>query len=270
MSMQSISIWLIALATISIVLLSIEVGYRLGKNIQRRTNLEKESPVAVISGAILGLLAFMLAFTFGILYNRFDARKELVRSEANAIGTAWLRADFMSEPDRGKSVQLLKEYTSLRLEAARAADIATVQKVLVTSEKIQRKLWDLAVVNSRKDMNSDVAALYIESLNEVINLHGLRMARAYQAKTPIGLWISLYTLLLFSMFSIGFQTAIAGSSRTLATVILAISFTVVFVLIASLDQLKNGFFKVSQQPLVNVQLFMAGDTQSEVEIIEEP
>jgi hypothetical protein len=270
MSIQSIPIWVISLATIFIVLLAIEIGYRLGKVIQHYTNLEKESPVSVISGAILGLLAFMLAFTFGILYNRYDARKELVRSEANAIGTTWLRTDFMSEPDRDISKKLLKDYVDLRVTVAKAADFAGIQKVLISSGIMQRQLWDLAVVNARKDMNSDVAALYVESLNEVINIHGLRMARGFQAKTSSGLWIALYTLLFFSMLSIGFQTAIAGSSRTLATGILAISFTVVFVLIASLDQPRNGFFKVSQQPLINVQLFMAGHAEFEIDILEEP
>ena len=51
-------------------------------------------------GAVLGLAAFMLAFAFGAVSSRFDARKELVRDDANAIRTAWARADFLPEADR--------------------------------------------------------------------------------------------------------------------------------------------------------------------------
>jgi len=58
--------------------------------------------VSVVSSLILGLLAFILAFTFGMLSDRYDAQKSLVREEANQIGTVWLRTDFIPEPDRLK------------------------------------------------------------------------------------------------------------------------------------------------------------------------
>lgn len=194
----------------------------------------------------------------GILYNRFDARKDLVRAEANAIGTAWLRADFMPEPDRQTSRKLLKEYIDLRIAVGIAPEDHKLQEGLRSSSVIQDKLWAMAVSNARRDMNSDVAALYIESLNEVIDVHGLRLARSVQAKTPGGLWMALYALLFFSMTAIGYQTAIAGSRRSWSALILAISFTIVFVLVAALDQPRSEFFKVPQQPLVNVQLSMSG------------
>jgi Protein of unknown function (DUF4239) len=253
MNIQDTPIVTIVFATITIILLSIEVGYRFGTFIGKRSQMEKESPVSVISGAILGLLAFMLAFTFGILYNRYDARKDLVRTEANAISTTWLRAEFMSEPDRQLSRKLLKDYVDLRIAFVQSPDVNKMQSALDSSSALQQRLWDLAVTNARKDMNSDVAALYVESLNEVLDIHGLRLARGYQAKTPEGLWIALYILLMFSMLSIGYQTAISGSRRTWSSMILAISFTIVFVLVAALDQPTNGFFEVSQQPLINVQ-----------------
>ena len=72
----------------SSVVIAIEAGYRLGHAAHRRSEDEKESPVSAIPAAILGLLAFMLAFTFGIVSDRYDARKALVREEANAIRTA--------------------------------------------------------------------------------------------------------------------------------------------------------------------------------------
>lgn len=62
-----IPFWVIGPATIAVVLVSIEAGYRIGMFIARKKPMEKESPVAVISGSILGLLSCLLAFTFGIL-----------------------------------------------------------------------------------------------------------------------------------------------------------------------------------------------------------
>ena len=49
----------------------------------------------MIAGAILALATFMLAFTFGIVADRYDTKKGLVREDANAIRTAWQRSDFL-------------------------------------------------------------------------------------------------------------------------------------------------------------------------------
>jgi hypothetical protein len=258
MIFQDMPLWLIVVATIFAVVLSIELGYRLGNNLNKRIEVEKESPVSVISGAILGLLAFMLAFVFGILYNRFEARKGLVREESLAISKVWLRSDFMSEPDRGKSVKLLKEYLDTRVSSLQSGDKARIILALKESDRIQAELWDMAVVNARKDMNSDVAALYIEALNEMMDIHDMRVIRGLQAKTPLGLWLGLYAILFLGMFSIGYQTAIVQSRRSLATLLLALSFTIMFILITTLDRPLEGFFKVPQQPLLNLQAKMAG------------
>ena len=52
--------------TIVIVMVSMEAGYRAGRIAHHHSRLEKESPVSAIEGSVLALLAFILAFTFGI------------------------------------------------------------------------------------------------------------------------------------------------------------------------------------------------------------
>jgi hypothetical protein len=257
MYLPNIPLWLLSIAIVLIVLISIEAGFRLGIVIHRRLKSEKESPVSVISSAILGLLAFMLTFTFGIVYSRFETRKELVREEANTIGRVWLRSDFMSEPDHSKTVSLLSGYLDLRLAAARSQNLDQLMKTTSAAGIVQDRLWILAVANARKDMNSDVAALYIESLNELIDLHSKRLAIGADDRLPVLIWMALYTLLLLGMVSIGYLAAITNSNRTLATFILALSFSIVFVLITALDRPLTGLFRVSQQPLTNMKILMS-------------
>ena len=108
--MDAIPIGIFFVATTLLVVIAIEVGYLVGRRAHRSSEEEKESPVSAIAGAILGLLAFMLAFTFGMVASRYDARKALVRDEANAIRTAWLRSDFLTEPNRGAAAGLLRDY----------------------------------------------------------------------------------------------------------------------------------------------------------------
>ena len=252
MNIDFIPVWLLFVGTIVLVILSIEVGFRLGNVALRRSPEEKESPVSAMAGAVLGLTAFVLAFTFGIVSDRYDSRKELVREEANAIRTAALRSDFLPEQDRAQAMAHFKEYLDLRLELAQSGNIDNVPHVLSETKRIQDQLWLMAVVNARKDMNSDVAALYIDSLNQVIDIHALRVAVGVQARVPIGIWIVLYSLTILGMMGVGYQTGIAGSKRSMARPILALSFSLVFMLIASLDRPGSRIMTVTQQPLIDL------------------
>ena len=254
MSMDAIPLWALFAGTILVVMISIEAGYRLGQIAHRWSEDEKESPTSAVAGAVLGLVAFMLVFTFSIVSDRYDARKGLVRDEANAIRTAYLRSDFLPEPDRREAKGLLKQYLNARLAFAQAGNIEPqrVNELLPHAARIQGRLWDMAVANARKDMNSDVAALYIESLNEVNEVHALRVAVGLQARIPIGIWSVLYGLTILGMMGIGYHTGIAGSKRSMATLILALSFALVIAMIASLDR-PGGFIKVTQQPLIDLQ-----------------
>jgi hypothetical protein len=254
--MDALPIGAVFAATILVVVFAIEGGYRLGRAARRRSEDEKESPVSAIAATILALLAFIMAFTFGIVSDRYDARKTLVREEANAIRTAWSRSDFLPEPDRGEAVGLLRNYVGRLLAAVQSNDLAQVRAAVVESERIQRRLWEMAVVNARKDMNSDVAALYIESLNELSNIHASRVNVGLQARMPAGIWLALYALLVLAMLAVGYQTAIADSRRSWIMLMLALSFSLVITLIAALDRPQSGYVPVSQQPLEDVRALL--------------
>lgn len=264
MTFDAIPTWLFFLGTILVVISSTEIGYRLGLRSHRRSQDEKESPVSAIVGSVLGLTAFMLAFTFGIVSERYDARKALVREEANSIGTTYLRSDFLAEPDRTEARGLLREYLDNRLafvQSLRTGHMtgAEITKGLATADKISKRLWAIAVANSRKDMNSDIGALYVDSLNGMIDLHATRVAVALQARIPVGIWIALLSLTFFGMVAVGYQMGIAGSKRSLAQPILAISFSVVITLIASLDRPASAYVTVSQQPMIALRNSMVAD-----------
>jgi hypothetical protein len=254
MSIDAFPIWAIFVATIVVVMGAIELGYRLGHAMHRRSEDEKESPVSAIAGSILGLAAFMLAFTFGIVSERYAAKRALVRDDAIAIRTAWQRSDFLPETDRSEASALLRHYVDARVKFAEAAnfDPEHIKNVRSETQRVQDRLWNMAVANARKDMNSDVAALYIDSLNEVNGIHAARVAVGIYARIPVEIWLALYSITILGMVSLGYQTGIAGSRRSMAWPILALSFALVFALIASLDRPDSGIMKVPQQPLIDL------------------
>lgn len=257
MNLDSVPIWVFFVGTILFVMAFIEVGYRMGMRAHLKSKAEKESPISGVSGAVLGLSAFMLAFTFAIVSERYDVRKALVREDAAAIRTAYERADFVPEPDRTEVKQLLRRYVDARLAYADPnAEGRGITPLLADTDRTQRRLWQIAVANAARDMNSDVAALYIESLNEMETVHAARLAIGVRTRVPVGIWVVLYALTCLGMISMGYHAGIAGSRRSKATWIVAFAFGMVIALIASLDR-PTVFVKVSQQPLTDVKAFMS-------------
>lgn len=269
--MDAIPIWILLAGTIILVMAAVEGGHHLGRRMRRRADEEKVTPVSSILASTLGLLAFMLAFTFGIVTNRYDSRKALVRTEANMIRTVWLRSDFLPEPDRSEAAALVRAYLAERLRVFQVRDLASADKAIADSNRIQHRLWELVAANVRKDLDSPVATLYVDPVNQMFDLQALRVVVALEARVPTTIWVALYTLILLSMTLVGYQTAIAESARrSLAPLILALSFSVVIALIVSLDRPFSQFIKVSQQPLEDVRAWMEAGAVSEAGPVTRP
>ena len=97
---------------LAVILAASEIGHRFG----RRTAARGGNDVATLEGAVLGLLALMIAFTFSMALSRFEARRDAVLNEANAIGSTALRARLLPEPQRTELLKLLREYVTIRLD----------------------------------------------------------------------------------------------------------------------------------------------------------
>ena len=119
--LDNVPLWLILPLTIGFSLLAVELGYRVATYRRQQSAQEKEAPVSGMVGATLALLALMLAFSFSLAGSRFEDRRQVVLSESNAIGTAYLRAAMLPEPMRTESRNLLRQYTDARLEASTLA-----------------------------------------------------------------------------------------------------------------------------------------------------
>lgn len=140
-------LWTLLPITITIALVSVELGFRVALYRKQRSTDEPEAPAAGMVGVALGLLAFMLAFTFGLAGTRFEARRQLVQTEANAISTTYLRADLLPEPMHTDAQSLLREYVDARL-AGTSSD--KLLESISKSEEVQRRLWSQAVLALQK------------------------------------------------------------------------------------------------------------------------
>lgn len=242
-------IWAVFVATVAAVLLGIEGGFRLGRYRRRRSELEDKPPVGEMVAATLALLAFMLAFTFGLAASRFDVRRGLVIEEANAIGTTYLRAALLSEPHRTGVRTLLREYVDVRLEAV---EPGRLKQSISRSEELHARLWAHAVEAGEKNPGSIVVGLFIGSLNELIDLHTKRLALGPRNRIPGVIWATLYFMAMIGTSVMGYHAGLAGSGRTLAILSLVLAFSAVMTLVADLDRPQEGLLRVSQQAMAGL------------------
>lgn len=230
--------------------LAMEGGYRLGQWRRTRDSGEKEQPVSAMVASILGLVALVLGFTFSLAASRFDARRMAVLEEANAIGTTYLRAKFLPEPEQRETARMLHAYVDVRLELLQKGHTA---KVLAESEALHEKLWNQATSAAAKDSHSITTGLFVQSLNEVIDLHAKRVLVGLRSRIPLVLWAGLFGLAMLGMAAVGYQAALSATRRSPAMAALILSFTVVLLLIADLDRGQEGLLRVSQQAMTDLQ-----------------
>lgn len=253
MLLDSIPVWLLIGVVACGVLLSIEIGYRVGRYRAASPKHEVEAPVGTIVGAILGLLAFILAFTFGMAANQFEARREMVVEEANAIGTAYLRANLLPDDQSTKVQQLITQYVDVRLEIVERRN---VEEALAKSDGLHRQLWREVETASRLQPGSVPVGLFTEAVNSVIDEHAKRIQVGLRNRLPPLLWIVLLMLTFLAMAGVGYQGGLIKSIRSPATFVLIVSFSIIIGLIADLDTPQDGALVVSQEALVKLREFM--------------
>jgi hypothetical protein len=231
-----------------VVLVAAEIGFRIGTWLQRREPDSGKAPVAgTVVGGMLGLMAFLLAFSIGIVINQHNGRKAMVVTEANAVGTAYLRAGFLGEPDRTLSRDLLREYVEVRLAAA-ADPEALLESAMTRSEEIHGELWSIVEEQVRQGQESDVMALFVESINEVIDVHSLRLA-AVDLRLPRLLGVVTYAATLLSFLLVGVANSADGKRDPLAILLFALAYVAVLIILVDLDRPQQGLITVSQTAL---------------------
>jgi hypothetical protein len=239
-------LWLVFVIFVGMALLCVEGGFRLGKRRRDRNAHEPQGAVGTMVAATLGLLAFLLTFTFNIAASRFDDRRTAVLDEANAIGTTYLRADFLSQPGKDRVRKLLREYVSVRLRP-----VDQIDKILADSNTIQTELWAEASAASQESP-TPICALFINSLNEVIDMHSKRVAVGLYARVPQIVWACLLAVTITSMTGVGYSCGLAGSRSWLATLVLLTAFGLVIILVADLDRPREGMIRTPQQPMIDL------------------
>jgi hypothetical protein len=223
-----------------------EGGFRLGVWWQAREPGEQEGPTDMLVGSLLGLMAFVLAITLGLATDRYDARRGLVVAEANAITTAYQRADYLPAAEAARLKTLLRAYVPVRI----VTDPAAVPANLAASAALARQMWAIVVAAAQAGDNSDLIASLGESLNELVAVSEQRVVAGVYTRVP-------RTIMALSLAMVGYSAGIKGRRSVLSATVLILTLGVVTILVVDLDRPQEGLLKVSQQALLDAQRFVS-------------
>ncbi len=237
-------------AFVIFTLLCYEGGFRFGRWYQERTPGEQEGPTGMLVGSILALLAFLLAVTMGMASDRFDARRAVVLNEANSIGTTYLRAGYLPEPASSQTRELIREYVPLRIVVTDAKSVtADIQRSIA----LLSQMWTIGEGVARTTDQGDLVSLYLDSLNETINLHETRVTAGLYARVPETVLLLLVGGSALSLLMVGYSAGLTGRRSLLSAVVLVLALGAVITIVVDLDRPREGFIQVSQQPLIDLQ-----------------
>lgn len=233
---------------VAAILLVSEIGWQLGT----RTKTPAGSNFSTLESAMLGLLALMLAFTFSMALTRFEARRDAVVNEANAIGTTALRARLLPEPQRTETLKLLREYVQIRLEIVRGnSSLVELARAVDRSNALQESLWQQAKATAAKDKGAVPTGLFIQSLNEMIDNQAKRLS-ALRNRIPNSVLLTLFAIAAVAGGFAGYASALDPQRNRMPVYVMGILVSAVIYLIIDLDRPSAGFITNSQQPMVDL------------------
>lgn len=252
----ALPIWGVFLVVLLVVLISIEVGFRRGRKVQQREDdrKEKEAPVGAMVGASLGLLAFLLAITFSIAEDGFNARKTALIEEANAIRTTYLLAAFIPEPHRAEVRRILRQYVDERLQWTGIP----VSPQRASAKALLDQLWAQATSVGEKQLDVANVALFIDSANRVISLNTERVNLRERSRIPAAMDAVLLLMTVLTFAGMGYHGGVAGTVRSPVMVLVAVSFSLVVMLIADLNRPGQGWINVRQDAMIDLRTTLNG------------
>ena len=250
--LYDLDLWLIFFVSIGVFLLFTELGFHLGRRAASGTSDRARSEVGTIQAALLGLLALLLGFTFAMAMSRFEVRKQLVLDEANAIGTTYLRAQILPEPQRREISDLLRRYVQVRLDFYEAGNHdKKLDAANQATARLQTQLWSTGAALGEKDPRAVTVGLFLQSLNEVIDLHNKRLT-ALENHVPEVILILLYFVAMVATGLIGYGCGLGEVRNFFVTVVASVLIAAVIIVIIDLDRPLRGLIQVGQKRMVEL------------------
>jgi hypothetical protein len=197
---------LVAVGLIAGIVATHEIGFWLG-SITRSKDEPLDRQVGLVRTSTAALVAFLIGFSFSGAASRFIDRQDIIVKEANALGTAYLRADTLAEPQRGELKTAIKEYTADRVTLLSRQGRDQIGALLARVTGLHERMWKSAIDGTQN--NAPFMAVVLPPINEIIDLHSVHVAMA-RRHLPIPIMAMLLGTAAISVGMIGFGNGRVG------------------------------------------------------------
>ena len=222
-----------------------------GAVLRRRRPLQdaERDDFGLVEGATLTLLALIIGFSFSMATTRYDLRKNYEESEANAIGTEYVRAGLLPAGDAAAIRSQLRKYTELRIAFYRTRHFEALSEINADTAKLQSEMW-AAVETPALAQPTPLTALAVSGMNDVLNSQGYTQA-AWWNRIPASAWGLMIAIAVASNFMVGYG-AHNAKTKGMLLFVLPLVVSIAFLLIADIDSPRGGFIHVVPQNLVSL------------------
>lgn len=227
--------------------LACEIGFRLGRRFGPRDEAFSKQ-LNLISGATFALVAFLVGFAFSGAATRYVDRLDLVVKEANALGTAYLRAEVLPQPMRGELKEALRNYTASRLQLLDGRDWNSVSGLLENVGPQHQRLWEIALRGTAD--NTQLMRVVLPPLNEVIDLHTTHLATA-RRHIPIAITVALLASAVISLAIAAFGNGQNGRRFPVLNFVYGFTLATALWMTLDLDHPRRGTIQISVQPMAD-------------------
>ncbi len=243
----SLSDWALALIILAVVAAVTGAGVTLSRHLRNRSETLGES-FDVLQGALLGVVALILAFGLTLAVGRYEDRRSAVVAEANAIGTTYLRAQLLAAPVRDRSLTLLRDYTDLALRlSSQVPNSPAMQRTVTAEQALQRELWGLAGQAIAAAPEANAPQLYVDSLNTMIDQQTVRIS-ALNNRVPEAVLALELIGAAIALGLLGLRLAILGHGL-ISMLLAAALVTMLLLVIFDLDRPTRGLITLPTAPL---------------------
>ena len=244
----SLSSWELGLLVFAVVGGSAALGVLAGRYLRRHSETYRE-PIGVLQGALLGVVGLILAFGLSLAVGRYQDRRAHVVTDANTIGTAYLRAQTIAEPQRRRSLALLRTYNDLAIRLTyEVPSGAAIRATAAEQGEVQQVLWRLAgeALNARP--RDSAPRLYVDSLNEMIDQQTVRLSGLNNRVPDPVLWLELLgAALALGLLALYLSVLGKGLIPIIAAAVI-VSFLVLITF--DLDRPTRGLIEIPATPLL--------------------
>ena len=257
------ALWIVLILAAG-MMLAAELGYLSGRWWHPRSEDAAKDHFGAVRNSLLGLLALLLAFSFGMSAQRYETRRQLVMEDATPLRALYLRSSLLPDPQRGQFKKQLRQYLDARADdrlIGRTLTVDEVAQAVARSETLHGQMWELTRGMAQLDPPVKGADEMLNLLIEASSVHSRRV-QAYLSRVPdLIIWLLLGTAVT-CLGAVGFSGGLNKHRGMLARILFSLIVCGTIFVVLEMDRPERGIMRADQSPMIRLKQVLDRDPEA--------